>query len=402
MTQKLSNKDSFTLIELLVVIAILAILSVTVVLVVNPADLLKQSRDTNRLTDLNNLNKTLAVFDVTNPDDFIGTSTIVYVSLPVTSAGTCPGLPALPAGYTYKCVTSSTLIKTDGTGWIPINFGNVSYGSPIQRLPVDPVNSSSTGQYYTYMTGGSWHLAAALESSKNKMGGTNDKTTADGGSYPELLEVGTNFNLLPVSRDSTLLAWWKFDETSGTSAYDASGKGKTGTLINDPTWTTGCVQGNCLSFDGSNDYVTFTSFSSSQFTKIGWIKPNVTVCASLPETRCAIIANYFEFVVSGTAYLSYYNYGFNSPGWHSTAGGSITNDQWQQVAVAWDGTTLKLFINGAQKISTNPGGSSNDVSYQLGGINSSNRPFIGSMDSMRIYNRALSATEVLALYNSRN
>ncbi|MDP2705583.1 MAG: type II secretion system protein, partial [bacterium] len=112
------SRSSFTLIELLVVIAILAILSVAVVFIINPADIIKQSRDTNRLTDLNNLNKALSVFDVTNPDDFTGTSSIVYVSLPDTS-GTCTNLslPALPAGYSYHCVTSSTLSKTDGTGW---------------------------------------------------------------------------------------------------------------------------------------------------------------------------------------------------------------------------------------------------------------------------------------------
>ncbi|MDP1706787.1 MAG: prepilin-type N-terminal cleavage/methylation domain-containing protein [bacterium] len=49
------SRSSFTLIELLVVIAILAVLSVAVVFIINPADIIKQSRDTNRLTDLNNL-----------------------------------------------------------------------------------------------------------------------------------------------------------------------------------------------------------------------------------------------------------------------------------------------------------------------------------------------------------
>ena len=47
-----SSRSAFTLIELLVVIAILAILAVVVVLVLNPAELLKQSRDANRLSDM--------------------------------------------------------------------------------------------------------------------------------------------------------------------------------------------------------------------------------------------------------------------------------------------------------------------------------------------------------------
>jgi prepilin-type N-terminal cleavage/methylation domain-containing protein len=47
-----SSRKAFTLIELLVVIAIIAILAVVVVLTLNPAELLRQSRDSNRLFDL--------------------------------------------------------------------------------------------------------------------------------------------------------------------------------------------------------------------------------------------------------------------------------------------------------------------------------------------------------------
>ncbi|MDP1706581.1 MAG: prepilin-type N-terminal cleavage/methylation domain-containing protein, partial [bacterium] len=71
----------FTLIELLVVIAILAILSVAVVLIIYPADIIRQSRDSNRLTDLANLSKAVNTFSVTNADSFVGTSSIVYVSI---------------------------------------------------------------------------------------------------------------------------------------------------------------------------------------------------------------------------------------------------------------------------------------------------------------------------------
>ena len=51
-----------------------------------------------------------------------------------------------------------------------------------------------------------------------------------------------------------LVAWWKFDETSGTVAYDSSGNGNDGNLTNGPTWTDGKI-GGALSFDGHNDRV---------------------------------------------------------------------------------------------------------------------------------------------------
>ena len=56
-----------------------------------------------------------------------------------------------------------------------------------------------------------------------------------------------------------LVGWWKFDEGSGTVAYDSSGNGNDGNLTNGPTWTTGKI-GGALSFDGVDDFVDVSNF----------------------------------------------------------------------------------------------------------------------------------------------
>lgn len=56
------QRRAFTLIELLVVIAIIAILSVVVVLSLNPAETLRQSRDSNRVSDLDTLTHALSLY----------------------------------------------------------------------------------------------------------------------------------------------------------------------------------------------------------------------------------------------------------------------------------------------------------------------------------------------------
>ncbi|MCX6702678.1 MAG: type II secretion system protein, partial [Candidatus Wolfebacteria bacterium] len=246
--------QSFTLIELLIVIGILAVLATVAVLALNPLELIKQARDSQRMADLGTLNKALAVYQSSGQTN-LGTVNTVYVSIPKNVAADCSdlGLPSLPSGWSYACVPSSTLRNINGTGWIPLAFSSVSYGTPLEKLPIDPINVTSTRNYYTYVMGGSWQLATAMESIKYKMGGGADKTSKDGGQYPGLYEEGTDFSLLPIDYgDSSLMGYWKFDEGSGTTAYDYSGNNATGTLTNGPVWVGGKVGSNALSFNGSS------------------------------------------------------------------------------------------------------------------------------------------------------
>lgn len=186
------NRHSFTLIELLVVLAIVAILSVVVIMTLNPAELLKQSRDSTRLSDMDTLNRSLGIFNTDVTSGFMGTSSIIYVSIPDTTS-TCAnlGLPTLPSGWSYKCVTATSSKLTNGNGWIPVNFSQISFGSSLSSLPVDPVNATSSNLYYTYISGGSWKLSAmALESQKYL-----PKATQDGGVSDTSYEMGNNLSL---------------------------------------------------------------------------------------------------------------------------------------------------------------------------------------------------------------
>lgn len=189
-----SKEDKgFTLIELLVVIAILAILAVAVVLVLNPAELLKQGRDSTRLSDLAALNNSLGLLltDVASPS--FGSSSVVYVSLPAASPTdtNCASysLPTLPSGWTYHCTASSTYTKVDGSGWVPVNLTGFSSGAPLGRLPVDPVNNAS--DYYMYTTANNeWKLEGPMESERYQVDAENDQGTS-----PSYYEIGSSLTL---------------------------------------------------------------------------------------------------------------------------------------------------------------------------------------------------------------
>src|ERR1700730_7356723 len=85
-------RKGFTLIELLVVIAIIAVLAIVVVLTINPVELLKQSRDSTRLSDLSTLNTGFGVFvtDTAGRGSLSQAST-TYVSIPDPSATSTAG-----------------------------------------------------------------------------------------------------------------------------------------------------------------------------------------------------------------------------------------------------------------------------------------------------------------------
>lgn len=199
-----NHSSGFTLIELLVVMGIVAILATVVVVTLNPSELLKQGRDSRRLSDLETLNKALAFYR-TDVGGSLGSGSTIYVSIPDTSA-TCAnlGLPSLPSGWTYHCASTSTLQSTDGTGWLPVSFKDISFGSPLGTLPVDPINTTSTGDYYTYVIGGTnnsqYELTSVTESQRYNLGGSGDKVSTDGGPDPIAYELGSNLQISPFIR----------------------------------------------------------------------------------------------------------------------------------------------------------------------------------------------------------
>ena len=208
------NKKGFTLIELLVVIAIVAVLAVVVILTLNPAELLRQARDSNRVSDAATMKSAMALYlaDVATP--YIGTNmlgdtanqtVVCFNSASTTASNTagCGGVFSVTAFATASSgrPASTTLIRNiNGTGWVPVDFTAISSKSPISNLPVDPTNLS--GNYYAYAASGTASIAPtykfvvkAMESSKYQFNGGSDAVSTDGGTATSSLEVGTNLNL---------------------------------------------------------------------------------------------------------------------------------------------------------------------------------------------------------------
>jgi subtilisin family serine protease len=222
------------------------------------------------------------------------------------------------------------------------------------------------------------------------------------------------FRTVVTGYDPTLIAWWKLDEGTGTTAYD-SADNHNGQLVNGPVWATGKINGG-LSFDGVNDYVSVADDASLRFTKdssftiCAWVKPNSTTYAG--QIVCKMQSNSqhglftyelqwspvnlrFDFVLSNSG-----NYYIDV----STPNGSVPTGGWAYATCVYQNKDIKIYLNGALKSSgyfnSNPSGAADKfLSIGVRTYDTTFENYLGGMlDDVRIYNRALSADEIWQLY----
>ena len=180
-------KKGFTLIELLIVVGIVAVLSIVTLLLLNPADLLRQSRDATRFSDMSAIKNAVVLYQTGASSPNLGSATTCYTSNSTTTAQ-CGSL----FNGTYISWSASTSTAVNSSGWLPIDFTALSSGSPISQLPLDPVNDAT--HYYAYAanpTTGVFEIDANMESAKYVSGGGKDAESTDGGNNANWYETGT-------------------------------------------------------------------------------------------------------------------------------------------------------------------------------------------------------------------
>ncbi|MEX0774571.1 MAG: LamG-like jellyroll fold domain-containing protein [Phycisphaeraceae bacterium] len=202
----------------------------------------------------------------------------------------------------------------------------------------------------------------------------------------------------------TPVAYWNFDEGTGTSAADSAGSvNDAGTLTNGPTWTTG-ASGGAIQFDGTNDYVIASNSTDLAFsgamTVAAWAKSDTANW----NTYGMLVSRRSQFILhpaSGGKVLQFYVYiGGQAKGVaYDLATDSIDLTQWHHYAGTYDGSSLKLYVDGQLKATVSQTGTMDSTtnSAYIGRDSTMARYFDGAIDEVRLYNTALNANDIAQL-----
>ncbi len=228
--------------------------------------------------------------------------------------------------------------------------------------------------------------------------------------YSHAAQTLTGTTTFPTYYENGLVAYWSFDDTGALTARDLTGNGHTGTLGNEAFQQAGGIIGGelfCHSAGNAESQVsvpdsTALRFTAAQsFTVGAWVNP-----AAIKSTPQCIVEKSIE---SGNSYGLYISAadGSGKGQWiaRSTAGSDITSGTttvatgaWTYVAMVQDGAagTRTLYVNGVKVGGGAAQAGDGTGMFWMGRQNSASLSYIldGYMDELRVYNRALAATEL--------
>jgi glucose/arabinose dehydrogenase/PKD repeat protein len=318
-----------------------------------------------------------------NPDDFA-----VAFSVATPPSDTTPPVVAMTAPAAGATVTGNVTVSADASdniGVVGVQFllNGAALGAEDTSAPYSIAWNSNT------VSNGSYQVSARVRDAAGNLATSPARTV-------------TVNNTTGVG----LVASYSFNEGSGTTLIDRTGNGRTGT-VSGATWTTQGKYGSALSFDGVNDWVTVADANALDLTTgmtlEAWVYPTASGSGSW---RNVLIKER----TGGEAYNLYANTDTNVPAVYvvraaqmnvpldARGTGALPLNTWTHLAATYDGTTLRMFVNGAQAGSRAVSGAmvTSTGALRIGGNSLWGEYFAGRIDEVRIYNRALTPAEIAA------
>lgn len=226
------------------------------------------------------------------------------------------------------------------------------------------------------------------------------------------------------------IGWWKLDECQGSIAYDSSGIGNTGAISiglsgsqnslgtcqigTSAAWTNGASghTNSSLNFDGTDDYINVgdpsngsLDFGTNDFSTSAWFKTSSSQQGVILGKYSGYPLFYTRLNIDGKIES---RIGFDvSTNYTSTDGITVNNNSWHQIIVVYKRNgNMTRYLDGKIYGSPLSIAASSNVSintannFIVGAGSGPSQLFQGQIDDIRIYNYALTSTQIQTLYNN--
>jgi hypothetical protein len=193
------------------------------------------------------------------------------------------------------------------------------------------------------------------------------------------------------SLSNGLAAYYRFDETSGTVISDYSGNGRDGTLVSSPVLSTDARVGTgAITFSGANKMTgPSLSLPGSDFSFAFWIKtttPSNSMVGMGYNSFCAFNGKSISCTTDG-----------NISGGAIVSEPSVYSGGWHHIAYVVTGSTQKLYVDGTERSTVSETPASLGGGISVGVRFGSSSGFVGSLDDVRFYTRAITPSEISTL-----
>jgi Concanavalin A-like lectin/glucanases superfamily/Viral BACON domain len=314
-------------------------------------------------------------------------------TVPVTltlAAPTPPALAVSPSTLGFSAVAGAPAPPSQALSITNTGGGTLSFSATDDQpwLSESPTSGTAPGTVNVSVD------ASGL--SPGTYSGTVTVTASGASGSPKTIPV-----TLTVSAAATgLVGAWGFNETSGSTTADSSGKGNTGTITG-ATRTTAGKFGGALSFTGTGRWVTVADSASLHLTTgltiEGWVNPTANGTGAWRTMAVKETANGLAWAL----------YPFGDGGFPSAHAFTTSElwargttlpalNAWTHVAGTYDGANIRLYVNGTLAATRAQTGSLvvSTQPLRFGGNALWAEWFQGSLDEIRVYNRPLSASEI--------
>jgi hypothetical protein len=305
-------------------------------------------------------------------------------------------------GYGFQTVSSNTFIGESSIVLVDSSSDNITITLPYagnvagRQYQIKKISTSNS----VWVSGGGNLIddtsPIELPESSNL---ASVKLISDGSQWYKIVQK----DLSETVASDNLIGWWKLDEVSGITAEDASGENNDG-ILTSATFSSNSTLGkvkNALSFDGVDDRIRADSSNfgmAKNFTVMAWVFDSDSDVGNIISNGSPW--DYRMYIHSSNKLYAQVSLDDTSSGYFSS-NGTIPSEEWAHVAFMFDGSTIKIYINGSLDKSSSHVGEvqtpNNNTVYL--GTYGSGEYFQGNIDDARIYNRVLTSSEIQAIYN---